>query len=367
MSESRNPESPATPTHDGETPRPTAAERRWAKIDEVLEFALAAPPERREAFLKAACRGDEELRAEVESLLAHVVAGEGLMANLSAALSGQESGTAGAAVRAEWVGRTVGRYRLDESLGGGMAAVYRAWDTLADAPVVLKLTAPGLDGPELVQARMRLEREAFTDTKLEHPCVCRVFDNGTTPEGRGFIVLEFCEGETLRALLKEGPLDVALTVGVVRQVASALSAAHAVGLVHRDVKPSNVMVDEGGAVKLLDFGVAKVEGQRLTRTGQVLGTLEYMSPEQVAARTVGSATDIWSLGLLAYEAMTGQHPYRRASRRETIHAIAADEPVVLTYEGEIPERFTRTIEQMLDRDPDGRPTAAAVERALAAL
>lgn len=367
MTQSRDPEPQATPDDESQAPRPTAAERRWAKIDEVLEFALAAPPERREAFLRAACRGDAELREEVESLLAHVVAGEGLMANLSAALSGQESGTAGAAVRAELVGRTVGRYRLDESLGGGMAAVYRAWDTLADGPVVLKLTAPGLGGDELVQARMRLEREAFTDTKLEHPCVCRVFDNGTTPEGRGFIVLEFCEGQTLRARLKEGPMDLGSTLGVVRQVASALSAAHAVGLVHRDVKPSNVMVADDGAVKLLDFGVAKVEGQRLTRTGQVLGTLEYMSPEQVSAGTVGSATDIWSLGLLAYEAMTGQHPYRRASRRETIHAIAADEPVVLRFEGDVPERFTRTIAEMLDRDPDERPTAAAVERALAAL
>ncbi len=336
----------------------------WNRIDEILEFALAAPPERRNAFLKATCGGDTELRAEVESLLEHVLEGEGLLANMSAMLSGGPPDGTGARGTDELLGETIGRYEIKERLGGGMAAVYLAEDTLAQQSVVLKLTAPGLTGVELDEARLRIEREAFTEERVDHKGICRVLDSGRTRDARGFLVLEYCEGRTLQNRLAEAPLGVERAVAIARQLASALSAAHAVGMIHRDVKPSNVMVADDGRVKLLDFGVAKVSGEKLTRTGQVLGTLEYMSPEQVSARAVEPATDIWSLGLVLYETATGRHPFRKASRRESIRAISVADRLSPHLTVGTPTLDT-LIEAMLDREPRNRPTALEVEGTLA--
>ena len=335
---------------------------RWTKIDEIVEFALAAPKGRRAGFVKAACGSDGALRQEVESLLAHVGGGEELFSNLSAALSGK--GPEGSDEEDPLIGQTVRRYQIKERLPSGMASVYRAWDLSADSQVVLKLTPLGLDETAALEAARRMRREAHEETSLKHPNVCAVLDNGETDDGRAFVVLEFCPGQTLHARMATGLMPLRNALLVSAQVVDALAAAHAKGIIHRDVKPSNIMVADSLQVKLLDFGIAKLEDSRLTRTGHILGTLEYMSPEQATGLPVESSSDIWSLGAVLYEVTTGRHPFRRKSKRATIQGIQA---AVLTHEGwsdPLPQDIGALIRSMLNKEPNERPSASEVRRSL---
>lgn len=271
------------------------------------------------------------------------------------------------------VGQTVSHYRTLEGLGhGGMGVVYKAQDTRLGRSVALKFLPK-----EYAQDSQRLERfrrEAQTASALNHPHICTIYDLDEY-EGQPFLAMELIQGQTLRALAAR-PLPLLELTRLAGQVAAALAAAHAAGIVHRDVKPENIMVRDDGYAKVVDFGLARplpgsltrpgADGADVTDPGTLLGTVRYMSPEQARGEPVGAASDLFSLGVVLYELATGRHPFAAASQVGVLHAIAVQPPVPLArLNPEIPAPLEALILQMLEKDPRLRPTAAEVAAALA--
>jgi serine/threonine protein kinase len=260
-----------------------------------------------------------------------------------------------------------GRYRVERNLGhGGMAAVYRARDGELDRPVAIKVLAEHLGGNPAF--RDRFLREARLAARLSHPNVVQVFDAGEEG-GRPFIVMEYVEGESLAdALERERRLDPAHVVDLALQVCGGLEHAHAAGLVHRDIKPGNLLVRADGVVKVADFGIARAaETTKLTQIGSVLGTAAYLSPEQAAGEEVTAATDIYSLGCVLYEALTGRTPYVFQNLAEL--AVKHEQPIAPVRElaGDVPEALEAAVMRCLARNPAYRPASAAeLARELAA-
>ncbi|MFG2822162.1 protein kinase [Kitasatospora sp. NPDC048365] len=254
-----------------------------------------------------------------------------------------------------------GRYRLESRLGrGGMGTVWRASDERMRRPVALKepVMPPGVDERTRDELCRRLEREAQAAGRLNHPNVVRVHD----VEGVGglpWLVMELIEGDDLESWFASGTVTVAEAAEIGRTIASALAAVHAAGVVHRDVKPANIMRTHAGQLVLTDFGVAQVEGSTdLTATGVVIGSMPYLSPERASGRRPTAAADLWALGLVLYEALEGVHPYRRASVHGTLLAIVEDPVPPPRRAGAL----AGPIMALLERDPERRPTAAqAVE------
>ncbi len=212
------------------------------------------------------------------------------------------------------IGTTISHYRIIEQLGqGGMGIVYKAEDTRLHRLVALKFLPPQMSGNE--DAKQRFMQEARAASALDHANICSIFDIGEAPVPGSdtkqlFIVMAFYDGQTLKYRLQDGALPVAECVDIGSQLASGLQRAHAAGIVHRDMKPANIMVTDHGEVKILDFGVAKLAGGlELTQTGSTLGTAAYMSPEQARNEAVDHRTDLWSLGIILYEMMTGRRPF----------------------------------------------------------
>jgi serine/threonine-protein kinase len=251
-----------------------------------------------------------------------------------------------------------GRYRLERLLGrGGMAEVHLATDEQLGRPVALKILAGDGDG----DFRERFRREAQAAARLSHPHVVRVFDAGED-DGRRFIVMEYVEGESLAQLLKRrGRLPAAEAVSFGLQAADGLEAAHRAGLVHRDVKPQNLLVGRDGTLKVADFGIVRAaEAASLTAHGTLLGTAAYVSPEQGAAHPVTPASDVYSLAAVLYEALTGQPPYRFESLAELVRRQQED-PIapVRDLEPSVPAAVEDTVMRALARDPAYRPQSAA--------
>lgn len=335
----------------------------WRDIDAILEEVTQAPDTLREAILDRACRGDAELKAEVESLLRHVEPAETMFSDLSSRLSGgPERETANGDVPVE-APTFVGRYRLTRRLPGGMSLVHEAWDPVEERRVVVKVALQGRDP----RADERIAHEGDSGQTLDHPNICRVLDRGRTDAGRPFLVLEYAEGETLDEVCGDrGPLPAAEVVSLGRQVASGLAGAHALGVIHRDVKPANLMVGPDGAVKILDFGSAKSRGARaLTAQGVVLGTPLYMSPEQLRGDKLRPATDVWSLAVVLVECLQGAHPFAGGSRRQTLMNVLHRAAVIRSAGWEQLSTGQRTaLEAALSKDPGGRPAASEIESAL---
>jgi predicted ATPase/predicted Ser/Thr protein kinase len=273
------------------------------------------------------------------------------------------------------IGAALSHYRNLEPLGGGgMGVVYKAQDTRLGRSVALKfLPQEYARDPERLE---RFRREARTASALNHPHICTIYDIDEH-EGQPFLVMELIEGQTLRSLAARGPSQAEL-VHLVGQVAKALAAAHAAGIMHRDIKPENIMVRDDGYAKLVDFGLARpisTVGQpseataaELTEPGTVLGTVRYMSPEQARAEAAKSASDLFSLGIVLYELVTGQHPFPAETPIETLHAILSQPPLRPSLRNpELPTALEALILQMLEKDPRLRPTAAEVDAALAEL
>ena len=254
-----------------------------------------------------------------------------------------------------------GRYRLGHRLGsGGFGTVYAAHDERLDRPVALKLIAA--DGP----APERAQREALAAARLHHRGIVAVFDAGDAPEGR-YLVSELVRGRTLDALEREGALsdrDV-LRVGLV--LADALEHAHERGVIHRDVKPQNVIVpDDGEGAKLTDFGIAHLAGDEpLTRTGDVVGTLAYMAPEQAAGERVDERADLYSLALVLYEALAGANPVRRPSPAATARLVGTVLPSLRSRRRDLPAELCAALDRALAPAPDDRGTLAELAEALA--
>ncbi len=268
-----------------------------------------------------------------------------------------------------YVGRVLGgRYKVDSVLAlGGMGAVFRAWHVHMRKFVALKLLHPMTENlPELA---LRFERESIVNANLTHPNVCSAMDFGQFEDGAHYLVLEYIEGRTLRDLMKEGPVDATRAVEITRQIADALAAAHELHIVHRDVKPSNIMVADGPRVhvKMVDFGLAKIpsklfQGQgddvRVTRSGTVFGTVAYMAPELAGGmHLVDHRSDLYALGVVFYEMLAGKHPFDateptelfRQHRSKAVPPIADRAPGVV-----VPPEVEAIARRMLAKDPDER-------------
>lgn len=268
---------------------------------------------------------------------------------------------------ASMIGATVAnRYVIEEKIGsGGMGVVYRARQLLVDRAVALKILPRDL--ADDAAAARRFTNEAKAISQLRHPNIVTLYDFGLVEDGRPFIAMEFVDGRTLTELIKEGPLEVPLAVGIVRQVACALQAAHDMGIVHRDIKADNVMIERrligSDQVRVLDFGIARNQGvdQRLTQTGVVYATPQYCSPEQALAQPLDPRSDLYSLGVLFFEMLTGRLPFTDKLGPLLLHKHI-NEPAprmsVAAPELALPAALDRIVDALLSKDPDRRPGSA---------
>ena len=254
------------------------------------------------------------------------------------------------------IGQTISHYKITEKLGeGGMGVVYKAQDTKLDRPVALKFLAPHLLRDE--EGRKRFEREAKAAAKLDHPNICTVYEIDEV-EGRTFIVMAFLEGRPLSERIDEGPLKLTEALSIAIQMAEGLEAAHDKGITHRDIKPDNVMLMSGsrGLVKLMDFGLAQLAGSsKFTREGTTLGTVNYMSPEQAEGAPTGQATDLWSLGVVLYEMIAGEKPFRGEFDQAIVFSIMNEpaEPLTAVRTG-VPKELERIVNKCLAKKPERR-------------
>lgn len=250
-------------------------------------------------------------------------------------------------------GQRVAQYEVVATLGrGGMGVVYKAYDARLDRHVALKFLPSYLASDDA--ARARLTSEARAASALDHPNICTIYDIGELEDGRMFLALACYEGEILKDRIATGPLAVEDVVAITAQIAQALSAAHGRGIVHRDIKPSNVMITTDGMVKILDFGIAKLREADLTQ-GPAMGTLGYMSAEQLRGETTDARTDLWSLGVVVYEMLTGRRPFEGADQQRLMQAIRT-EPVTPLAElrAGLPPQLVRVVETCLQKDPEAR-------------
>jgi Tol biopolymer transport system component/predicted Ser/Thr protein kinase len=329
-------------------------DNRWQRVKEILGAARERPVEARQSFLKEACGSDESLRREVESLLA----AEGEAAHFLS-----EPAHLRPAARLQ-TGTRLGPHEIEAFLGaGGMGEVYKARDTRLDRTVAIKML-PGNFAADPERAR-RFEREARTISKLNHPHICALYDVGQY-DGARFLVMEYLEGENLAERLSKGalPLEEALRYG--RQIAEALEEAHQQGIVHRDLKPANVMLTKKGA-KLLDFGIAKLRAgavseeaptataSDLTGEGVIVGTPQYMAPEQLEGKPVDARTDVFAFGVVLYEMVTGRKAFEAPSRAGLIVAILEREPPSLSrFQPPSPQWLEALVQRCLAKRPADR-------------
>ena len=327
----------------------------WKKIDELFAAAQAQPAEERAAFLERACGDDHELRTELESLLRAATAGKSFLEHPAAALPDQP---------ALKPGDKLGAFEIVERIGrGGMGEVYRAHDPRLNRDVAIKVLPPDFArDPERLH---RFQHEARAASALNHPNIVTVHEAGTT-NGISWMATELVEGRSLRQVLAKGALPPRKAVGIAAQVADGLAAAHAAGIVHRDLKPENVMLTPADLVKILDFGIAKRRGRdaeadvptaSLTKTGEVVGTVTTMSPEQVLGKDVDHRSDIFSLGVVLYEMLSGKRPFSGDSSMAVMNAILSQEPADLP--AAIPETLAGTVRRCLEKTPERRFQTAA--------
>jgi len=329
---------------------------RWQDIDRIFAAALEREPAARAAFLAEACGGDEQLRSEVESLLAH---------DTSESLVGQPAVEEATRLLANEKMQgpdvtSIGPYQIVKLLGsGGMGKVYLAHDPRLNRQVAVKLLS--YYDAALEERIRRFQKEAFAASALNHPNILTIYEVGDF-EGHNFIATEFIDGVTLRARMGHRELPFAMALEIAIQVASALSAAHEAGIVHRDIKPENVMIRADGFVKVLDFGIAKYsqatggeESLVETKPGALIGTAPYMSPEQARGLPVDARTDIWSLGVMLYEMVTSRVAFMGETPGETISLILHKEPAPLArYADNVPAELERIIAKALTKNREER-------------
>ena len=308
----------------------------WRRVEELCQQALELDGDRRAEFLQSACGTDDELRREVESLLAHEKKAQHFIETPAVEVAGKI--LANHAPNKTWknlIGTTVSHYRVIEKLGGGgMGVVYKAEDIDLGRFVALKFLPD--DVAHDPQALSRFQREAKAASALNHPNIVTIYELGHL-NGTHYIAMELICGETLRSLLSSGPLPYRKAIGIATEIADALAKAHETGLVHRDLKPENLMVAQDGNAKILDFGLAKlrdhpVDAERstqadlLTDPGTVMGTVGYMSPEQANGNDVDFRSDQFSFGAVLYEMINGHPAFQGRGRAEIMAAIVRDQP-----------------------------------------
>ena len=331
-------------------------------VKQLFGEALELPREQRAAFLDKACNGRNELRRQVEAILAENDRLNGVLSdspwNLAEVFPEEPART-----QHIGPGTLLGRYRMIEQMGaGGMGVVYRAQDEKLNRVVAVKIVAPGVLTSD--DARDRFRREALALARLNHPHIAAVYDVGEQ-DGVDYIVMECVQGQSLRTALQAGPLTVVEATRIVLQVAEALEEAHAQGVVHRDLKPANVMITAKGNAKVLDFGVAKLLAateatQSLTEAAGPIGTPLYMSPEQALGKVVDARTDLWSLGVLYYEMLTGRPPFQADTTLAVLHAVIADPfPPVRQLRPDAPEEADHIVVKAMQKETERRYASAA--------
>jgi eukaryotic-like serine/threonine-protein kinase len=337
---------------------------RWQQIKEIFDDAMQRPPAERAAFLDEACANDRDLRAEVEKLLASYETD--FMAQPAVGMVADVIVAARQQLKA---GQQLGRYRIIQPIGaGGMGEVYLAHDTELERDVALKILASDVAANQ--QRMQRFIQEAKAASALNHPNIITIHEVGQA-EGLRFIATEYIKGENLRQRLRREQLSRRECFEVAVQVAAALSAAHEAKVVHRDIKPENIMLRPDGLVKVLDFGLAKLTEktspapsigsnvatrvQINTAPGMVMGTANYMSPEQARGKEVDARTDIWSFGIVLYEMLSGHMPFTGESSSDVIAAILKNEPAPLTsYVPDAPAELQRITKKTLRKERDER-------------
>ncbi len=337
---------------------------RRERLAELFEDAIAMPPAKRATYVEQACGDDVELQRELTALLDSHAAAPDFLERMGTEVLGAAFGPD--PLEPPLSDRVVGRYTIIEPIGGGgMGVVYKARDESLDRLVALKFLPIRLAADS--DARARLKREARASSALDHPNIGVVYEIGRTEsapgdpgEGRLFIAMAYYEGESLAAKVARGPLAVDEALDYAAQIVDGLSKAHEAGIVHRDIKPANVMLTDGGQVKIVDFGAAKGSGARLTREGDTLGTVAYMSPEQTRGEDVDARTDLWSVGVVLYEMLTGVRPFRGEAEDAVVYGIRNDEPPpVEALRPEIPPRLARVVGWCLAKSLDRRYSDAS--------
>jgi serine/threonine protein kinase len=248
------------------------------------------------------------------------------------------------------IGKTVSHYKIISKLGeGGMGVVYKAEDIRLDRHVAIKFLPSQLSSDD--KAKKRFIREAKAASSLNHANIAVVHEIDETPEGQTFMVMACYEGQTLKDRLETGPLPADEAIAIVSQLASGLSKAHDKGILHRDIKPGNVLMGDDGQAKLADFGLATLAGQtKITKTGTTVGTVSYMSPEQASAGEVDQRSDIFSLGVVLYELLTGSTPFQADHEAAVLYRIMhSDPPPLSNYSDDFPEKLQHVIDMALQK------------------
>ena len=250
------------------------------------------------------------------------------------------------------IGQTISHYKILEKLGGGgMGIVYKAEDTKLKRMVALKFLPPhvSLDN----EAKERFMHEAQAASALDHNNICTIYEIGESEDGQMYMAMALYEGETLQEKIEKGPLPIEKALDIAIQIAEGLAKAHEKEIVHRDIKPANIMITSDGVAKILDFGLAKLSGRtKLTKEGTTLGTVAYMSPEQVRGEPVDKRTDIWALGVILYEMIAGKSPFEADYEQAIMYSIMNEEPKPIS--GNVPEELRNIISGALEKDPEKR-------------
>lgn len=340
---------------------------RWNRIEQLFISASELPESERMNFLAEHCKGDGELFDEVASLIGVAGQTDGFLSEGAFEIGLQVLADPGQVLRS---GQQFGHFMITELLGkGGMGEVYLAEDTRLKRMVALKVLPSGYGADE--EGTRRLMQEAKTASVLNHPNILTIYDIGEI-EGQYFVASEFIEGLTLRDLLRTtSPVDLSRARKIFSQICAALTAAHSAGIVHRDIKPENVMIRDDGLVKVLDFGLAKLaagapeklylDGGHATNRGMILGTVAYMSPEQVRGKETDARSDIWSMGVLLCEMLTGALPFEGETTSDRIAAILKNDPD-LPYPGmhDLPNSVMQVIAKSLEKSPSRRYASVAM-------
>src|SRR6266850_2161692 len=335
---------------------------RYQQIDQIFQAALALEPENRAAFLDEACSGDVALRSEVDSLITSDKSGLSFIEDPAFEMAARVLASDEPALAP---GQHIDRYEVLSLLGsGGMGEVYLAHDEKLDRNIALKLLPARFTTNE--ERLRRFQQEARAASALNHPNIITIHEIGQV-DNRNFIAAEFVDGETLRQRMRSGPLTLNESLDITIQVCGALAAAHQAGIVHRDIKPENIMLRSDGYVKVLDFGLAKLIEQQEAPTlasatdnvdissGLVMGTIKYMSPEQAHGLPVDQRSDIFSVGVVLYEMLTGHSPFKGETAGDLISAITTQAPLPLKRHAlGSPDELQRIIDRTLSKDKEVR-------------
>jgi len=329
---------------------------RWREVEKIYHSALAHPSGERADFLQEACQDDQELRCEVESLLSWETSGaQGLIDQ--PIWEARADFLNGAAFTQLTPGHLIGPYRIEALIGeGGMGVVYRAHDSKLNRTVAIKFLSDDLSD---AAARRRFQREAQMASSLNHPHLLTVHDAGEL-DGRQYLVTEFVDGGTLEDWVGSARRTWRQIVHLLLGIADGLAAAHQAGILHRDIKPGNILVAKNGYAKLADFGLARLaesgSGANVsvdsTRTGMVIGTIAYMSPEQASGRPLDVRSDVFSFGIVLYEALAGSRPFGGSTDLEVLQTIIHTEPERLPQT--LPLELRIAVEKALEKDPADR-------------